>query len=150
MTYLDIELNGINKNGEKKLYKLSNFLGENLIVYFYPKDDTPVCTKEAQEFRDSMKKLQKHAKIIGVSDNTINDHLDFQKKYDLNFILLSDSENKLKKAFQEHDKYLQNIHRATFILNKEGKIIKYWNKVDVDEHINDIITFFNDKKEEKD
>ncbi len=146
MNYLDIKLKGIKQNGEEKEYKLSDFKGENLIVYFYPKDDTPVCTKEAQEFRDAMEELKKHAQIIGISDNDINDHLDFQKRYNLNFILLSDPDNELKKAFQEHDIHLQNLRRATFILNKEGKIIKYWDKVDVEEHIENILTFFNNKE----
>ena len=148
MNYLDIKLKGIKQNGEEKEYKLSDFKGENLIVYFYPKDDTPVCTKEAQEFRDAMEELKKHAQIIGISDNDINDHLDFQKRYNLNFILLSDPDNELKKAFQEHDIHLQNLRRATFILDKEGQIIKYWNKVDVDEHIEDILTFFMNKERE--
>ncbi len=146
MNYLDIKLKGINQNGEEKEYKLYDFKGENLIVYFYPKDDTPVCTKEAQEFRDAMTELKKYAQIIGVSDNDINDHLDFQKKYNLNFILLSDTDNKLKNTFQKHDIHIQNLHRATFILDKEGQIIKYWNKVDVDEHIEDILKFFRDKE----
>ena len=146
MHYLDIELDGIDKNGEKKKFRLSNFKGKNLIVYFYPQDDTPVCTKEAQEFRDAIDNIQEFAQIIGVSNNNINDHLDFQKKYELNFILLSDSNNELKKAFEGYDIHLQNLHRATFILDKEGQIIKYWNKVDVDEHIADILKFFRDKE----
>lgn len=148
MKYLDIELKGINKNGEEKKYKLSDFKGETIIVYFYPQDDTPVCTKEAQEFRDSIEKLRKYAQIIGVSNNDINDHVDFQKKYELKFILLSDTNNELKKAFQDYDIYLQNLHRATFILDEEGKIIKYWDKVEVDEHIEDILSFFRDKYKE--
>ncbi len=148
MGYLDIELKGINKNGVEKKYKLSDFKGETIIVYFYPQDDTPVCTKEAQEFRDSIEELQKYAQIIGVSNNNINDHVDFQKKYELKFILLSDTKNELKKAFQNYDIYLQNLHRATFILDEEGKIIKYWDKVDVDEHIEDILGFFRDKYKE--
>ena len=146
MHYLDIELDGIDKNGEKKKFRLSELKGNNLIVYFYPQDDTPVCTKEAQEFQEAINKIQKFAQIIGVSNNNINDHLDFQKKYELNFILLSDSNNELKKAFEGYDIHLQNLHRATFILDKEGQIIKYWKKVDVDEHIADILKFFRDKE----
>ena len=148
MHYLDIELDGIDKNGEEKKFRLSELKGNNLIVYFYPQDDTPVCTKEAQEFQDATNKIQEFAQIIGVSNNNIKDHLEFQKKYGLNFILLSDSNNELKKAFEEHDIHLQNLHRATFILDKDGQIIKYWNKVDVDEHIEDILLFFKNKDEE--
>ena len=87
MHYLDIELDGIDKNGEKKKFRLSNFKGKNLIVYFYPQDDTPVCTKEAQEFRDAIDKIQEFAQIIGVSNNNINDHLDFQKKIRIKFYI---------------------------------------------------------------
>lgn len=145
MHYLNIKLKGIDENGNKKDYQLADFKGENIIIYFYPEDDTPVCTKEAHEFRDAMEKLKKYAKIIGISHNDINDHIDFHKKHDLNFILISDPENKLKQAFEEHDMHISNMHRATFILNKEGKIIKFWDKVDVDGHIDEITEFFNKK-----
>ena len=142
MDYLNIKLKGIDENGEEKEYKLADFKGKNIIVYFYPQDDTPICTIEAQEFRDAMETLKEHAIIIGISHNNINDHIDFHKKHNLNFILISDTENKLKKSFEGNDKYITNIHRATFILDKNGKIIKFWNKVDVDGHIQEILNFF--------
>ena len=142
MNYLDIELQGINKNSEIKTYKLNNFKGNNLIVYFYPQDDTPVCTQEANDFNNSIKELERYATVIGISSNDIDDHIEFKNKHQLNFILLSDTENKLKKAFEEHDKYTQNLHRATFILNKNGEIIKYWTKVDIDGHIEEVLNFF--------
>ena len=79
MHYLDIELDGIDENGKEKKYKLSDFKGENIIVYFYPQDDTPVCTQEANNFKDAMNELKKIAKVIGVSANNIEDHLEFKK-----------------------------------------------------------------------
>ena len=142
MHYLDIELNGIDENGEEKTYKLSDLKGENLIVYFYPEDDTPVCTQEAHKFRDAMEKLKKYAKIIGVSANEIKDHLEFKAKHNLNFILLSDKLNELKNAFKEHSNNTP-IQRTTFILDKEGNIVKVWEKVDIDNHIEEIIQYFD-------
>ncbi len=71
MHYLDIELDGIDSTGNEKKYKLSDFAGENIILYFYPEDDTPVCTQEAHEFRDAMEILKNYAKVIGVSKNNI-------------------------------------------------------------------------------
>ncbi len=143
MHYLDIELDGIDENGKEKKYKLSDFKGENIIVYFYPQDDTPVCTQEANNFKDAMNELKKIAKVIGVSANNIEDHLEFKKKYGLNFILLSDKLNKLKDSFIEHNKHFTNIKRSTFIIDKNGEIIKSWEKVDVGEHIEDIMKYFN-------
>ncbi len=142
MHYLDIELNGIDENGEEKTYKLSDLKGENLIVYFYPEDDTPVCTQEAHKFRDAMEKLKKYTKIIGVSANEIKDHLEFKAKHNLNFILLSDKLNELKNAFKEHSNNTP-IQRTTFILDKEGNIVKVWEKVDIDNHIEEIIQYFD-------
>lgn len=143
MKYLNIELIGLDKKGETKTFKLSNFKGKTLIVYFYPQDDTPVCTKEANDFKKEIENIEKHATLIGVSPSNIQDHIEFQNKYNLNFILLSDPENKLKLAFEEHNKYTKNLHRATFILNSKGDIIKYWSKVDIDGHINEILDYLN-------
>ncbi len=142
MHYLDIELKGTDENGEEKNYKLSDFKGENIILYFYPMDDTPVCTKEAHEFKEALKKLNEFAKVIGVSSDEIASHKEFQDKNQLNFPLLSDIEGKLKQAILEHQNKLQNIQRTTFILDKDGNIIKYWEKVDVDGHINEILEYF--------
>ncbi len=142
MHYLDIELDGIDSTGNEKKYKLSDFAGENIILYFYPEDDTPVCTQEAHEFRDAMEILKNYAKVIGVSKNNIEEHKEFQKKHELNYILLSDTENKLKQAFKDHDKFITNMHRSTFIIDKEGNIVKFWDKVDVDGHINEIFEYF--------
>ncbi len=141
MHYLNIEVEGINDKGEEKNYKLSDFKGNKIIIYFYPEDDTPVCTKEAEEFRDIIDELKKQAILIGVSNSSIEEHKNFQNKHKLNFILLSDENNELKNKFKEHLKESSDIHRSTFILDKDGKIIKAWEKVDVDEHSKEILEF---------
>ena len=137
--YLNVKLKGLNTNNEIETYKLSEFSGNNLIVYFYPQDDTPICTQEANDFNEKIKEIGKYAKIVAVSSNDMQDHIEFKNKYNLKFILLSDTENKLKKAFEEYDRYTQNLHRATFILDKNGNIIKYWVKVDIDGHVEEVL-----------
>lgn len=144
MHYLDIELEGIDKHGNKKNYKLSDFKGKNVILYFYPQDGTPVCTEEAHRFRDAMNELEKYAEVIGVSEDDTDSHIEFQKLHKLNFTMLSDKLNKLKNAFQDHTENTPIIHRATFILDKDGKIIKSWEKVDIENQIYDIKTFFKE------
>ena len=141
MNYLNIEVEGINDIGEEKIYKLSDFNGNKTIVYFYPEDDTPVCTKEAEEFRDITDELKKYAILIGVSNSSIEEHKNFQNKHKLNFILLSDENDELKERFREHLKESSDIHRSTFILDENGMIIKAWEKVDVDEHSKEILEF---------
>ncbi|MCD7879066.1 MAG: peroxiredoxin [Candidatus Gastranaerophilales bacterium] len=125
MHYLDIELKGINENGEEQNYKLSDFKGKNLIVYFYPEDDSPVCTQEANDFKEKLEEIKKYAEVIGISRNNIEEHVEFKNKHKLNFKLLSDIEDKLKHAFSEHIEHNPEIHRSTFILDKDGKIVKY-------------------------
>lgn len=146
MHYLDIELEGINETGEISTYKLKDFKGKNIIVYFYPQDDTPVCTQEAHDFRDAIDKIKEYAQIIGVSSDNIESHTEFQKNHKLNYILLSDTDNKLKQAFEDHNENIINMHRATFILDKNGNIIKYWDKVDIDGHVEEIIDFLSKNK----
>jgi len=141
MKYLDIELEGISTEEETKKYKLKDFAGQNVIIYFYPEDDTPVCTLEAHDFNNSLDNLQKFGSVIGVSKNSIESHKEFKSRHNLHFILLSDPENKLKDAFENQEKYIINLHRGTFILNKKGEIIKYWDKVDVEGHVKEIENF---------
>ncbi len=141
MNYLEIETIGINKDGEEKKYKLKDFNGKKTILYFYPEDDTPVCSEEAHKFKDFLKKAEKKLNIIGVSKDTPESHKEFIKKHGLNFTLLSDVENKLKEAIKEHKKDVHDIKRTTFILDENGEIIKYWEKVDVDGHIEEIEEF---------
>ncbi len=147
MHYLDIELDGIDENGEEKKYKLADFKGKNVILYFYPQDDSPTCSEEANKFKEAMEKLKKYAHIIGVSSNDIESHKEFKTKHGLNFTLLSDKFNELKQAFDEHKKHVSDIERTTFILDKDGNVVKTWEKVDVDGHVEEILEYFENMQE---
>ena len=91
MNFLDIELESIDENGDEKRIKLRDFKGETIILYFYPQDDTPICTQEANNFNNVIEKLDNKIKIIGVSANDIEEHKEFKEKY------------KLKKAVKEYE-----------------------------------------------
>lgn len=144
----NIILSGIDENGSEKEYKLSDFAGEKIIIYFYPKDNTSGCTQEACDFRDNMNRLTKYAKVIGVSPDSIKSHVKFQEKQGLNFVLLSDSEHKLSEKFgvwvekSMYGRKYMGIDRSTFILDEKGNIRKEWRKVKVKGHVDEVINFF--------
>ncbi len=147
MSYLDIELAGINKDGEEKKYCLKDFKGERVVLYFYPKDNTSGCTQEACDFRDNINRITSIAKVVGVSPNDIKSHLKFREKQSLNFDLLSDTEQKLSNEFKvwvEKSMYgrkYMGIERSTFILDKDGNIEKEWRKVKVKGHVDEVIDY---------
>ena len=146
-----IKLQGLDADGNEKEYLLSNFIGNQVVLYFYPKDNTSGCTQEACNFRDNINRLTKYATVIGVSPDSIKSHKSFKEKQSLNFILLSDPEHKLAETFdvwKEKSMYgrkYMGIERSTFILNKEGKIEKEWRKVKVNGHVDEIINYFLNK-----
>ena len=116
--------------------KLSDFYGKYLVLYFYPKDDTPGCTTEACSFRDANVEITKlGAAIIGVSKDPVTSHQKFTNKYRLNFPLISDPEVKLAKAFDvwKTKKFMGReflgIVRTTFIISPEGSILKRFDNV---------------------
>jgi peroxiredoxin Q/BCP len=126
-------------SGEK--IKLSQFKGSPVVLYFYPKDDTPGCTKEACAFRDAEKKLAKSkAIVLGVSPDTVESHVKFRDKFTLNFPLLADPEHKVADAYgawrekNMYGKKLMGIQRSTYLIDATGKIAKVWKKVSVDGH----------------
>lgn len=141
--FKNITLKGININGEENSYKLSDF-AQTVVLYFYPKDNTSGCTQEACDYRDNLNRLTNKATVIGVSPDSISSHKNFQKKHDLNFILLSDPEHILSNAFdvwQEKSMYgkkYMGIIRSTFII-KNGKIKKEWRKVKVAGHVDEVM-----------
>ena len=147
MSYLDIELAGINKGGEEKKYCLKDFKGERVVLYFYPKDNTSGCTQEACDFRDNINRITSVAKVVGVSPNDIKSHLKFREKQSLNFDLLADTEQKLSNEFNvwvEKSMYgrkYMGIERSTFILDKDGNIEKEWRKVKVKGHVDEVIDY---------
>jgi peroxiredoxin Q/BCP len=121
--------------------KLSQFRGKPVVVYFYPKDDTPGCTREACAFRDRKKDLEKlGAVVLGLSPDNAASHAKFRDKFELNFPLLVDTDHKVAEkygAWREKNMYgkiSMGIQRSTFLIDAEGKVAKTWKKVNVDGH----------------
>ena len=97
MDFLNIKLSAIDENGQEKEFSLSDFKGQKVVLYFYPKDNTSGCTQEACDFRDNFNRLTSKAVVIGVSPDSIKSHLKFKENHSLNFMLLSDPEHKLSE-----------------------------------------------------
>jgi thioredoxin-dependent peroxiredoxin len=128
-------------SSDGKTVKLSGLKGKNVVLYFYPKDDTPGCTKEACSFRDNLPKFgAMDAVVLGVSKDSLDSHSDFIKKYGLNFTLLSDEELKVNKLYgtwvekENYGRKYWGTERSTFVIGKDGKIKKIFRKVKVDGH----------------
>ena len=129
----------VSDSGKKT--KLSDFLGKPVVLYFYPKDDTPGCTKEACAFRDASEQLKElGAVVLGVSPDDEVSHAKFRDKYSLNFPLLADSEHKVAEAYGSwreknmYGKKSMGVQRSTYLIGADGKIVKVWKKVSVDGH----------------
>ena len=143
----EVNLAGLDKDGNEKEISLSDFKGRRIVLYFYPKDNTSGCTQEACDFRDNMNRITKYADVIGVSPDSIKSHKSFKMKQELNFILLSDSEHKLSEFYgiwKEKSMYgrkYMGIERSTFVLDADGKIEKEWRKVKVKGHVDEIIGY---------
>src|SRR5215467_8455060 len=130
--------------GEK--VKLADLKGKKVVLYFYPKDDTPGCTKEACAFRDGIDKIKKRgAVVLGVSADSVESHKKFKSKFDLNFPLLADSD---KKIIEDYDvwkeksmygKKYMGIERTTYIIGADGKISHIFPKVKVSEHYDEVL-----------
>ncbi len=131
---------------------LQDTLGSYVVLYFYPKDNTPGCTKEACEFRDAEAEMKKlGARVIGVSKDSPKSHQNFADKYNLNFELWSDQDHQLIEAFgawvqkKKFGKTYMGIARSTFILDPEGKIIKVWENVKPEGHAQEVLEFLRGK-----
>ena len=111
----------------------TDLLGGPLVLYFYPKDDTPGCTSEASQFRDIYDQFEeKNARIVGVSRDSVESHQRFKNKFAIPFPLLADTESKLYKAFGVNG-------RSTFLIDATGTIVRVWPKVDVREHAEEVL-----------
>jgi len=133
-----------NDAGEK--VKLADLQGSPVVLYFYPKDDTPGCTKEACAFRDQKTTLKKlGAVVLGVSPDDEASHAKFRDKYELNFPLLADHEHKIAEkygAWREKNMYgkkSMGVQRSTFLIDAKGVVVKVWKKVQVDGHDEQVI-----------
>jgi peroxiredoxin Q/BCP len=125
---------------------LSDFRGKKVVLYFYPKDDTPGCTVEACAFRDGFQQIQsKGAEILGVSADSAASHQKFKEKYNLNFPLLADTDKKIVNAYgvwKEKSMYgrpYMGIERTTFLIDESGVIQKIFPKVDVKIHYDEVV-----------
>ena len=134
------------KDDSNNKVKLSDLKGDPVVVYFYPRDDTPGCTKEACAFRDrydEIKKLGVH--LFGVSTDTATSHTKFRDKYSLPFPLLVDEDHAMSEkygAWREKNMYgkkSMGIERSTYLIDSEGKVAKVWKRVSVDGHDQQVI-----------
>lgn len=125
---------------------LEDFKGKNVIVYFYPKDNTPGCTTEACSFRDSFEEFQSSETIIlGISKDSIKKHNGFIEKHNLPFLLLSDEDGKVCEDYgvwqlkKMMGKEYMGIVRSTFLIDKDGNLVKEWKAVKVNGHIEEVL-----------
>jgi peroxiredoxin Q/BCP len=121
---------------------LKDFLGKkNVVLYFYPKDDTPGCTKEACSFRDNLQPIRDMgAEIIGVSLDSIQSHSKFASKYGLTFPLISDKEKRIANAYGVLKDTGTSTNRVTFIIDKTGRVAKVFLKVDATKHTEEVVS----------
>lgn len=134
-----------------QIVKLSDFLGKNVVLYFYPKDMTPGCTTEACDFRDFHKQFEEvNAVILGVSPDPIKRHETFIDKYGLPFLLLADEDHKASEAYEvwklkkNFGKEYMGIERSTFIIDKNGALVKEWRKVKVKGHVEEALQYIEE------
>ena len=139
-------LPAIDKDGNITEFNEKDLIGKRSVLYFYPKDNTSGCTKEACDFRDNMSRLLAYVNVIGVSPDSITSHQKFQQKQSLNFMLVADVNHELAEKYdvwKEKSMYgrkYMGIERSTFIINQQGKIEKEWRKVKVSGHADEVLT----------
>ena len=133
-------------NQDGKIMRLSDFKGKKVVLYFYPKDDTPGCTKESCAFRDGLDEIQDSgAVVLGISGDSVDSHKKFAKKFNLNFPLLSDEKKTVLQAYgvwKEKSLYgrkFMGIERTTFIIDEQGKLDDIFEKVKVDGHLEEVL-----------
>ena len=138
-----------NQDGNK--VSLKDISGKKIVLYFYPKDDTSGCTKEACSFRDAFPKFKKSdAIILGVSPDSVKSHKKFAEKYDLNFDLLADEDKKVVQLYNVwkeksmYGKKYMGVERTTFIIDEKGKIKKIFSKVKVDGNEKEVLEALKD------
>jgi peroxiredoxin Q/BCP len=130
---------------------LKDFAGKFVVIYFYPKDDTPGCTVEANDFKDNYKNfVDLNTVIIGVSKDSCKRHVKFTEKYELPFILLSDEDLQICKDYKiwveksMYGKKYMGIERSTFLIDPQGVVKKSWHKVKVKNHVNEVLQVVKD------
>jgi thioredoxin-dependent peroxiredoxin len=134
------------KNTDGETVRLSDFKGKKLVLYFYPKDDTPGCTKEACGFRDDFAELKRRGvEVVGVSADNQASHQKFTEKYSLPFMLLSDPDHAVMERYgawgekSMYGKKITGVLRSTFVIDEEGRVAHVFRKVKTDTHSRDVI-----------
>jgi peroxiredoxin Q/BCP len=137
------------RDAEGNTVKLSDLRGQKVALYFYPKDDTPGCTKEACSLRDGHSELTRRGiKVIGVSTDDEKSHRKFAEKYSLPFTLLADTDHKVAERYgvygekQFMGKTYMGVSRKTFLIDEQGRVRKVFDKVNVDEHADEVLKAF--------
>lgn len=134
-----------------KTVKLSDYQGRYLVLYFYPKDNTPGCTQEGQSFRDNIERFNAgNAVIVGVSRDSVKVHEGFKCKQGFPFDLLSDTDEKLCELFDVikmknmYGKQVRGIERSTFLIDPQGVLVREWRKVKVKDHCEEVLQVLNE------
>ena len=135
----------------KNNFDLKNFSGKYIVLYFYPKDDTPGCTIETNDFNKLLPQFKKiNCEIFGISKDSLNSHKKFKKKYGIKFDLLSDENKEIIKRYKVWGKKkfmgreFMGLIRSTFLIDKKGKIIKVWKNVKVKDHAKEVLEALKD------
>ena len=131
--------------GDKEI-SLDDFKGKKLVLYFYPKDSTPGCTTEGQDFRDAKARFtRQNAVVLGVSRDSVKSHENFKSKQKFNFDLLSDTDETLCREFDVikmknmYGKQVRGVERSTFLIDEDGVLRQEWRKVKVKDHVNEVL-----------
>ena len=143
----DFVLNGINAQGQAQEYSLKDLLkGQRyLVLYFYPRDNTPGCTTEACDFRDQQGSLGEQVTTVGVSPDSVSTHQKFREKQGLNFPLLCDPDHRMLEAYQAwglkklYGKESMGVVRSTCLIKGDGTLVKHWPKVKVAGHVAQVL-----------
>ena len=147
----DFNLPGTDETGTEKVFSLKDYRGAKVVLYFYPRDNTSGCTKEACDFRDNIQRVARAgASVVGVSPDSIKSHKGFREKHGLAFPLLSDADKKVAEAYgafgekKMYGKTTRGIIRSTFLIDEKGRIKKAWSKVQVAGHVEEVLSSLKD------
>lgn len=133
-----------------KTFNLADYRGKNLVLYFYPKDNTPGCTTEGMQFRDLHPQFQAaNTEIFGISRDSLKSHENFKDKLGMPFELISDPDETLCTMFDVmkmknmYGKQVRGVERSTFVIDGAGKVVKEWRGVKVPAHVDEVLAFIN-------